>query len=153
MSETRQWPIDFGALSIGDRVTVEVIEKAFGVKRGDRTYSIKQMSLAEMIRKQRPDLEPYVRSSKFEVIIMNDAEASRHQASLFDKNVRGMITTHRRTMGVDSNKLEESARAEHERAVYRQGRIVSSVQTARKQLTVDAHKRSTPTLEDPNKDS
>lgn len=144
--DTRQWPIDFDSLCIGARVTADVIEAAYGVVRTDPKYRLKQLALTEAIRRQRPELDPYIRSNGFDIIIMDDAEASRHQRGRFEVAARQIVTTHRRTMGVDVTKLEPSEATVHERALYANGRIVSALKDTKKELKLEAAQRKTPLM-------
>lgn len=143
------WPIDFGALSIGSRVGADEIEKFCGHLRTVPAYRIAgQLRLVEMVRKSRPDLDPYVRTQGDDVIIMTDAEAAEHQDKQGQQALRRFISTHSRNMQVDATKLDESGQAKHERALYRHGRYATALGTVRKELRLEAVKSQKPLLQD-----
>lgn len=126
-------------------MSAEVIEKFCGHLRTVPAYRISgQLRLVEMIRRSRPDLDPYVRTQGDDVIIMTDAEAAEHQDKQGQQALRRFISTHARNMRVDSAKLDEASQAKHERALYRHGRYATALGTVRKELRLEAAKSNKP---------
>jgi len=149
-----QWPIDFDALDIGSRITATKIEGFCGHKVTDPAYRYKgQLHLVNEIRHHRPDLNPYVRTQGYDVIVMDDTEAAQHQEGQGRQSLRRFLSSHVRNMGIDVGKLNKADQKEHERVLNRNGRFASAIVQVRKKLRLESYRSSKPKLHSKGKET
>jgi hypothetical protein len=148
-TETKLWPIDFDALVQGSRISSPVIEVFCERKKEHPEYRLRgQLQIMDMVRRMRPELDPYVRCHGFDVIIMDYAEASRYREAQSDKSLRGFVSAYGRNTAVDATKLEDSELVRHDAALYRHGRYASALAQTKQSLSLEAVKSTKPRLDD-----
>lgn len=143
-----KWPLDFDELEIGQSISATLIENMCGFVPGTEGYRLKgQMALIESIRKARPDLDPYVRTHRHEILIMTPIDAAEHRRRQCTSALRSLVSNHRRNMCVDSSGFDEHKMAEHEHALYRNGRLLGAIAKEKRAMVLEAHKSTKPALE------
>lgn len=139
---TDKYPIDFEAIFKGQLITVEELQKITGKKPGTDEYQFALLSLQSAIQNKTSCTVKI--QNKFELLVLTDEEASRHNHKLFLQNVRGMRSRFDLNAAVDVGELSDEQRAKHERNLVVQSLYIQAITTTAKQIAVEAHKRKLP---------
>lgn len=130
-------PIDVNALSKGELLNHDTLEKATGKKRDTQEYAFAVMGLQHninsntlMTAKITPD----------GLRILTDSEASEYNHGQFRQALGRTVRRHGKSLQVDASQLSPEEQKKHERQLINQSRIVQAISTARKLHVTGAQK-------------
>lgn len=151
MCETKRFPLDFDALDKGSVVGPDVIREAYGIPPTSHLYSGKQVELAIRIERELKARGKRVtcRCDHFDILVLDDPGASRHNRRLFRKGVKRLHRAFRKLAEVDRGNLDEGQRKDHDRALVVNGAMLAGINEARREIQAIAYKRTTPGLPEP----
>jgi hypothetical protein len=147
MDERREYPFDTDALEKGSRITVEEIEKAYGVSFGTDAYQLASLKAVSYIERRFRDRGVVVTvvQRKGEVVVLTDSEAAVENARQFDLKMKGAARAHFRNMNVDRANLPPGELEVHDRNLEVEGRRRAADRAAMKALPeTKPHARTTP---------
>ena len=119
------YPLDFDALVKGQFISNERLEEILGIPRRDENR----------FRCAVLDLQGRIQQRGFTVridwatglYILKDVDAIQHNDRLFNQYKRGMATRHRLSIAIDVEALTSQQRAQHDRNLLRQGRLLQAM--------------------------
>lgn len=152
MRELSTYPIDFDTIEKGSNVSPEAIEHAYGLRRTDPKYRLKQLDLRDRIVDELAvrGLRVTVKLVGDSLRVLTDEEAARYNPDMFDRSIRGAARAHQRNTHVDPSQLTEEQRARHERNLEVQGKMLQGVRSARRSAVLTPARRRTPGLKGSN---
>lgn len=139
---TDKYPIDFDLLEKGQTITVEELTTILGKKPGTDPYQFALLGLQALVN-EKTALTAKI-TDKFELRILTDEEAARHNYKLGIQGVRAMRYRHQKALEVDIALLSDESRNQHERNLIVMSRYVSAITATSKQIAVEARKRMLP---------
>lgn len=127
-----QYPLDFEALTKGQILEIEFLEKVFGTPyiKGDR-WSFRLMGLQSQIH-EKTNLSCCV--DRDSIRILTDAEASAHNYCMVGRHVRGISRRTEKLLQVDRAQLDASGSVEHDRRLRVASAYASAVFSARREI-------------------
>jgi hypothetical protein len=146
--QATEYPITTTHLRKGSIVSVEVLEEAFGVKRGTDAFQLAALRAADYITKrlaQRGEMVT-VAQRKCNLVILTDTEASSYNEQRFDTEIGSAARALRRMAAVDRSQVDATRLAAHDRALEVRGRMLAAARRERRQASLAPHKRETPAL-------
>lgn len=148
MKKISKYPIDFDAIHKGDSIPASQVQEICGHHIGSPKYSFAALNLCKQIMdyKKKHGEPVTVILKDYGIRVLTDSEAVVYNKTDFDRRISGMFRAHNRQRNVDSNELSEEEKKSWERSIIVQSHIIQSVQTAKKQLRIELHKRNTPGL-------
>lgn len=148
---TDKYPLDFDAIYKGQYITQTELRKITGKTPGTDEYQFALLSLQAAIQSKTSCTVKI--ANKFELQVLTDEDASRHNHKLFLQNVRGMRSRFDLNTAVDIAELSEEQKAKHERNLVVQSLYIQAITMTAKQITVAAHKRQLPSKATENTES
>jgi hypothetical protein len=144
--EDRCFPFDIDALSKGDIIEPEQLAEFFGVQPRTYEYSLKFTALQSNVRRElrRRGKRWSVVMRGQALVILNDADASKHNIKRFTKRIRSAKRHHEQLTAVDIGMLSDDQRRKHDRAMCLQGLKVAALAHARADIEPPVHRRKTP---------
>ena len=139
---TDKYPLDFEAIFKGQHITQQELEQITGKKAGTDEYQFALLGLQQQIQNKTNCTVKI--SNKYELQVLTDEEASRHNYKLFVQNMRSMRTRFDLNASVDVSELSDEQRPKHERNLVVQGLYIQALAQTRKQIAVSGHKRTLP---------
>jgi hypothetical protein len=152
MENAEIYPVDATALSKGDLISPEQIERCYGITRDDSRYPFRQMELAKYVEKEkRLAGDPVVvKSEGLGVRILTDAEAVEYTNRRYEAHIAGLGYELARGLSVDVKNLDGPQKAQHERNLIVNGHTFSGTLAARKEAAKQlVYKRNEPKVIDP----
>jgi hypothetical protein len=145
---TSEYPIDTDSLVKGSTISAEVIEKAFGVKRGTDAYGMAAMRAVAYISRRFLDRGEVVTITqrKHDLVVLTDEEVPAHNARLFRLNIRRAARAHGRMLGSDRSLMSNDAAAIHDRSVAVQGAQLQAISKVIRETRALRRERQTPGL-------
>lgn len=129
MIETNKYPVDFEAITKGDILTIEMLEKITAEKRESQKFIWKVLALQGQIM----DETGYtVKNDGGALVILTDEESSKYNDRMFYRFKRGMFNRHKLMQAVDVRQLSDTMRSEHERKILNQSRYISALKSPKK---------------------
>jgi hypothetical protein len=146
MEDRREYPFDTDSLEKGSRISVEMIEQAYGVTSGTDAYQLATLKASAYIERRFRDRGVVVTvvQRKGEIVVLTDAEAAVENARQFDLKVKSAARAHFRAVNVDRSQLDDGDRAVHDRNVEVQGRQLAAMRAAKALPETRPHARATP---------
>ena len=148
-TQTQPHPMDYESLKKGDVIPASRIEHVMQVKRTDvKAYQLAMMKMSGQIQIEFAHLGQFwtVRQQGDDLVILTDPEAHHYNVKSHESLYNRMRRALMRLQGVDRTMLDADQRDEHEHDLISQGRQVQAIRTARSQLRLESHKRTTPGL-------
>lgn len=146
-SETREYPFDTDELTKGSIVPPDVIESAYGVKRGTDRYAFATLRASEYVERRFADRGQVVTVviRKDALHILTDEEAVGHNRASFRAGARKMRRANMRQAGSDRALMSEATRAEHDRDLEVSGRVLGAMsKELGRRVIAQPVKRNTP---------
>lgn len=146
--EAEEYPLATDDLSKGSVVPTEVIERAFRVQRDTKDFQLALLRASDFIARRFRDRGEvvFVTQERGSLRVLTDEEAVSYGAKLFRQGVRMAAHAHARQSAADRALMSEATRAEHDRSLEVQGRMLSAMRKERRAPVVEAAKRATPVL-------
>lgn len=141
-SLTSKYPLDFDALFKGQYITQAELEKITGKTAGTDEYQFALLSLQSQIQSETSCTVKI--SNKYELRVLTDEEASRHNYKLFLQNIRGMRSRFELNTAVDTAELSDEQKGKHERNLVVQSMYIQAITRTAKQIAIEGHKRRLP---------
>ena len=132
MPEVAFFPLDVATLTKGQVLSVEELEKLFGMKYPDPQWWSKLLWLRTKIAQQRERRElPVItmRTSKGTLIICDDPDASTYNHSMGKRGIRRFSRAAHRNVFVDATKLSDEERQAHGRTIMRQAMMLTAIRS------------------------
>lgn len=143
------YPLDIEALEKGDHIPVEMCEPYTKSRdRNHKFYSRELEQLKEKIERRLQDMGRNwtLNCPRGGITVLTDADAATENKRQFDLHVRGMSRRLHKNLGVDTSKLDNDTKRQHEHNVVSMTMQVAACKRARREVGLHAHKRSTPGL-------
>lgn len=140
--------IDVSGVECGATIEQSICESVIGIKRmADRyQYQFELMQLASHIQDNL-----WAEGKRFTVVtqgglirVLTHEQASVHNAKRFDGAISKMGRCHKRLMAVDTGKLSQEAKADHEKFMVKQSRMVQMIGAAKAKIELVAHDNKMP---------
>jgi hypothetical protein len=127
-----QFPLDFDALTKGQILDIEYLERIFGVRyeQGQR-WAFLVMGLQAQVH-EKTDLSCKIDHDA--IRILTDAEASEHNFRLVGCHVRGISRRTEKLLQVDRSQLDETASSEHDRRIRVAAAYAGAVVSVRREI-------------------
>lgn len=149
MNLVERWPMDYDELRKGDIIPAERVERIVGIKQSaGQAYQLALLSLTSQIAQELGDRGRNwtLKTERGGIHILTDAEASTYNHREAKKARRAMLRRHQLNLSVDVGALNEDQRKQHDRIIEIDGKYVQAMFATRKELQLQAHRRSTPAL-------
>jgi len=144
--ETTKYPIQTDHLVKGSIIPAQTIERAFNVQRGTDAYQLAAMRAGKYIEdsfEDRGELVTVVQR-RHDLVVLTDDEAVGHNARQFRVGIRKAARSHRRALAVDRAQISPVRLQEHDRNLEVNGRILSAIRTAKREILPSPRPRETP---------
>ena len=122
MRPVTEWPIDPHTLRKGDTIPADTIEQITGVKRTDyKRYQLALLKAKSLIdqKLESVDINWTLRIQGETIRVLTDAEASQYNEDASDAARRRIERCAFRMCGVDTSKLTQEERKQHDRRVLK----------------------------------
>lgn len=142
--QATEYPLVTDHLTKGSRITVDEIERAFGVKRGTDEYRFKMLRARAYVEQRLSDRGELVTliSEGYDIVILTDEEASAYNARRFETSRRAGERAFVRLGQVDRSRLSEEASKRHDRDLVAIGRRIQADHAAERPTLRPAKVRS-----------
>lgn len=149
-SSVHRYPLDFDAITKGDVIPAETLERITGEKRGTVEYQFKVLKLRGQIEAACRDRDYPVtlRGQGDDLKVLQDEDASPHNERLMNSNLNCFKKHYRQLLEVDMGNLTEEQKKDHERRVLYYSFYRQAVCDAGKKIRLMAEKRSVPGITD-----
>jgi hypothetical protein len=124
------YPFSIKDLEKGSVFTVSMVEHAYSVQYGTSEYSLAALRASQFISERFKEERGVVVTTairKDGVRILTDEEAVAANAKTFRSGLRRARKAHVRQLGSDRSLMSAKVKAEHDRRVEVEGRILSSI--------------------------
>lgn len=141
MGMISRYPIDPDRLHKGQVITIEELETLVGFARTLERFRLGVVVIQNYIN-TRTEMTAVFRRDGLH--ILTDSQASGYNDRRFHIGLDHVYNRHQKSAQVDMSNLSPPEAQEHVRNLAKQARIVAGVTAIRRQIVLDAHRRTLP---------
>jgi hypothetical protein len=145
MNTTEKFPFDFEILNKGSVISTDTLEKASGISRTSRKFSLVLLQYAREVEDYfRFDrgVEVIVRTDNDQISILLDVDADEFSEKMFDEGLKKVRRWHRKTLSIDTSGFAADRLSNHHRRCVVQGaQVVAMRKAGRVALRAEASRR------------
>lgn len=141
-AEFVRWPMDFDALSKGDVIDSEHLQRVTRCEAGTSAYQLKLLAVKNEIERRlaQRDYPVTCKIEKNAIRILSDLEASEYNEGQGELAVRKAYRSLRRLANVDPRNMTEQQQKEHSRRLIAMGATCAAIRETRRNLRIEHNK-------------